>query len=74
MVVVVKVEGKVLTVSPSRYGRENVECKYSATDVFPQPAGPVMTQMCLCCGFGTCAEACVEGTWVVAAEEAILVP
>lgn len=35
--------------SPSRYGSENVECKYSATEVFPQPAGPVMTQICLCC-------------------------
>ena len=37
-----------LTVSPSRYGKDNVECRCSATEVFPQPAGPVMTQMCLC--------------------------
>lgn len=34
--------------SPSRYGNDNVECRCSATEVFPHPAGPVMTQMCLC--------------------------
>ena len=26
--------------------------RYSATDVFPHPAGPVMIQMCRCCGTG----------------------
>ena len=62
----------MLTVSPSRYGSEKVECKYSATDVFPQPAGPVITHMCLCFDVGTCAEAFDGGTWVVAVEEAIL--
>lgn len=35
------------TVSPSRYGMLNVACSASATEVLPQPAGPVMTQMCL---------------------------
>lgn len=34
--------------SPSKYGNPRFSCRYSATDVFPQPAGPVMTQMCLC--------------------------
>lgn len=37
-----------LTASPSRYGSEKVECKYSATEVFPHPAGPVITQICFC--------------------------
>ena len=41
-----------LTVSPSRYGRSYVLCKNSATDVLPHPAGPVITQMCLCCDEG----------------------
>lgn len=43
-----RLSGKQLTVSPSKYGNVNVSCRYSATDVLPQPAGPVITQMCLC--------------------------
>ena len=34
------------------YGNEYVLCKCSATDVLPQPAGPVMTHMCSCCPLG----------------------
>lgn len=42
-----------LTTSPSRYGSPLISCKYSATLVFPHPAGPVMTQMCLWAGCAT---------------------
>jgi len=35
-----------LTVSPSRYGRPWVAWRCSATDVLPQPAGPVITHIC----------------------------
>jgi len=41
-----------LTLSPSRYGSENDFERYSATVVFPHPAGPVTIQMCLCSGAG----------------------
>lgn len=37
-----------LTASPSKYGSENSEFRYSATEVLPHPAGPVITHMCLC--------------------------
>ena len=34
--------------------------RYSATDVFPHPAGPVMIQMCRCCDTAAVAGAIVE--------------
>jgi hypothetical protein len=37
-----------------------VEARYSATDVFPHPAGPVMIQMCRCCDTAAVEGAIVE--------------
>ena len=38
--------GGKLTSSPSMYGRFRRFARKSATEDFPQPAGPVMIQMC----------------------------
>jgi hypothetical protein len=37
-----------------------VAARYSATDVFPHPAGPGIIQMCRCCGTAAVGAAIVE--------------